>query len=97
MMILSLFENTEALGLVAGSLTTLAFLPQVLKTWRSRSASDLSLGMFLLFTTGVLLWLIYGIRLHARPIIAANALTLLLSTLILIMKFWFERPRPPRN
>jgi MtN3 and saliva related transmembrane protein len=96
-MILTFFANTEALGLVAGALTTLAFLPQVLKTWQSRSASDLSLGMFLLFSTGVLLWLIYGIRLNARPIIIANALTLVLSALILIMKFWFDRRPPPGN
>ena len=83
--------DNELLGLIAGTLTTLAFLPQVLKTWKSRSAKDISLGMFLLFSAGVALWLVYGIQLGAVPIIAANAVTLLLSLAILGMKFWFGR------
>lgn len=83
--------ETELLGLIAGTLTTLAFLPQVIKTWKSRSAQDISLGMFLLFSAGVALWLVYGIRLGALPIIAANAITLILSLSILGMKFWFGR------
>ena len=83
--------DTELLGLIAGTLTPLAFLPQVLKTWKSRSAKDISLGMFLLFSAGVALWLVYGIQLGAVPIIAANAVTLLLSLAILGMKFWFGR------
>ena len=81
--------DTELLGLIAGTLTTLAFLPQVIKTWKSRSAKDISLGMFLLFSAGVALWLVYGIQLGAVPIIAANGVTLLLSLAILGMKFWF--------
>ncbi len=83
--------ETELLGLIAGTLTTLAFLPQVIKTWKSRSAQDISVGMFLLFSAGVALWLFYGIRLGAVPIIAANAVTLILSLAILGMKFWFGR------
>lgn len=83
--------ETELLGLIAGTLTTLAFLPQVIKIWKSRSAHDISLGMFLLFSAGVALWLVYGIRLGAVPIIAANAVTLALSLAILGMKFWFGR------
>ena len=54
-------NTTQLLGLVAGSFTTIAFLPQVLKTWRSRSAKDLSLGMFSFFCLGVAMWLAYGI------------------------------------
>lgn len=83
--------ETELLGLIAGTLTTLAFLPQVIKTFKSRSAKDISLGMFILFSAGVALWLVYGIRLGAVPIIAANAVTLILSLAILAMKFWFGR------
>ena len=83
--------ETELLGLIAGTLTTLAFLPQVIKTWKSRSAQDISVGMFLLFSAGDALWLFYGIRLGAVPIIAANAVTLILSLAILGMKFWFGR------
>src|SRR5688572_13677456 len=56
-----IFMNAiQILGLVAGALTTAAFLPQVIKTWKSRSAKDLSLGMFSLFCLGVAMWLVYG-------------------------------------
>lgn len=91
-------SNNDLLGLIAGGFTTIAFLPQVLHTFRSRSAKDISLGMFLLFSTGVFLWLIYGLRLQATPIILANAITLILSLLILGMKFWFSRnPQKTRD
>ncbi len=73
-------------GSLAGALTTIAFIPQVVRTWKTRSAQDISLFMFLLFSCGVLLWLIYGILLHALPIILANGITLVLSTSILAMK-----------
>ncbi len=74
------------LGLLAGSLTTIAFLPQVFKTWKSRSAKDLSLGMFSIFTTGVLLWLAYGILIRDVPVIAANMVTLILASILLTWK-----------
>ncbi|GAB6047471.1 SemiSWEET transporter [Methyloparacoccus murrellii] len=86
-------ENTDLIGTIAGTLTTLSFVPQVLKTWRSRSAGDISTGMFLLFSLSVLLWLIYGIAIRAAPIVLANGITLILSTAIIGMKFWFERDR----
>ena len=73
-------------GSLAGGLTTIAFIPQVVRTWKTRSAQDISLFMFLLFSCGVLLWLVYGILLHALPIIVANGITLALSTSILAMK-----------
>ena len=79
------------LGLGAGTLTTVAFVPQVLKTWRSKSGNDISLGMFLLFSTGVLLWLIYGILIDALPVILANAVTLLLSLTVLVLKLRYQR------
>lgn len=78
------------LGLGAGGLTTVAFVPQVLKTWRTKSGNDISLGMFLLFSTGVLLWLIYGILIDALPVILANAVTLLLSLAILALKLRYR-------
>jgi MtN3 and saliva related transmembrane protein len=74
------------LGLVAGSLTTAAFLPQVLKTWKTRSAKDLSLGMFSLFCLGVALWLVYGIMVNDVPVIAANLITLMLASTLLFFK-----------
>lgn len=79
------------LGLGAGTLTTVAFVPQVLKTWRSKSGNDISLGMFLLFSTGVLLWLIYGILIDALPVILANAVTLVLSLTVLVLKLRYQR------
>ncbi len=79
-------EFTNWIGTLAGILTTIAFIPQVSKTWKTRSARDISLLMFLLFSCGVLLWLIYGIRLNAMPIIIANGITLALSASILVMK-----------
>lgn len=80
----------EMLGLVAGGCTTIAFLPQVLKTWKSRSAKDLSLGMFSFFCFGVLLWLIYGIMVNDIPVIAANGMTLMLASTLLFFKLRFK-------
>jgi MtN3 and saliva related transmembrane protein len=74
------------LGYVAGALTTLAFLPQALKTFRTKSTKDISLAMWLLLCAGVACWLVYGILLGAGPIIAANALTLLLAGIVLLLK-----------
>lgn len=78
------------LGLVAAGLTTIAFVPQVHKTWKSKSAKDLSLGMYLIFTTGVILWLIYGILKEDIPIIAANVVTLSLTLVLLYFKIFYR-------
>jgi MtN3 and saliva related transmembrane protein len=83
--------TNDLIGSVAGTLTTLSFLPQVLKTYRSRSAKDISLVMFLLFSLGVFLWLLYGLSIQSMPIIISNFITLVLSLSILVMKFWFGR------
>ena len=80
----------QVLGLVAGSLTTAAFFPQVLKTWKTRSAKDLSLGMFSLFCSGVALWLVYGFMVNDVPVIAANAITLMLASTLLFFKLRFR-------
>jgi MtN3 and saliva related transmembrane protein len=76
----------ELLGYCAAGLTTIAFVPQVLKTWRSQSAGDLSFPMMAAFTVGVLLWMIYGVALGSVPIIVANASTLLLNILLIGLK-----------
>ena len=78
------------LGLVAASLTTVAFIPQVHKTWKTKSAKDLSLGMYLIFTSGVILWLIYGILKEDIPIIAANVVTLSLTLVLLYFKIFYK-------
>ncbi len=80
------FVLVDLIGYLAGSLTTVAFLPQVIKTWRSRSAQDLSLAMLAIFTTGVFCWLLYGITLGRWPIIIPNIVTLVLTSAILFFK-----------
>ena len=74
------------LGFVAGVLTTAAFIPQVVKIWKTRSARDISLGMYTVFTSGVVLWLVYGLALGSMPIIVANVFTLVLALAVLVMK-----------
>ena len=80
----------QILGLLAGSLTTAAFVPQVVKTWKSRSAKDLSLGMFTFFCLGVAMWLAYGFAVRDIPVIAANLTTLLLASTLLFFKLKFK-------
>ncbi|NMM46121.1 SemiSWEET transporter [Rhodospirillaceae bacterium KN72] len=75
--------------MLAGILTTAAFIPQVLKCWRSRSTADISLIMFSTMTTGVFLWLVYGLFLNSPSLIVANSVTLILSGAILFMKVRF--------
>ena len=74
------------LGSFAGFCTTIAFLPQVLKVWKTRSARDVSLGMYAVFTIGVICWLAYGWLLMIWPIIIANIVTLVLVALVIAMK-----------
>ena len=90
--------HPDLLGGVAAVLTTIAFVPQVMKSWRSGSTRDVSLGMFVIFTTGLSLWLIYGFVIDSRPIIIANIVTLGLTGIIIALKlrdmFW-RTPRTP--
>ena len=78
----------DLVGYLAAALTTASFLPQAIMTVKTRDTSSLSLGMYSMFTMGVLLWLIYGIYLSNLAIIAANAVTFLLATLILSFKIY---------
>jgi MtN3 and saliva related transmembrane protein len=79
-------DFTNLLGFTAASLTTLAFLPQVIKIWRSRSTKDISLPMLITFIAGITLWLIYGLLVNAAPIYMANGITLILNLTILRFK-----------
>ena len=81
----------EDLGFVAAFCTTAAFVPQLVRVLRLRSARDISLPTFLLFSVGVFLWLLYGLYTGSRPVIASNAVTLVLSVSILILKLRFDR------
>lgn len=78
-------------GYVAGTLTTLAFLPQVLHVWKTKSARDLHIGTLVSFTVGVTLWLVYGIATHQMPVVVANAVTLALQCAILWLKVKYAR------
>jgi len=83
-------ESANTIGLLAGTLTTISFVPQVIKIWKTKHARDLSLGMFAIFSSGVLLWLWYGIAIGATPIIVANAVTLGLSLTILVFRIKYR-------
>ena len=74
------------IGLIAGTLTTIAFLPQVIKVFKTKHTKDLSFPTFLLLALGIVLWLIYGILIRQIPIILANTAALILIGLILVMK-----------
>jgi len=76
----------KLLGFAAATCTTLAFAPQFIKVWKTRSTEDISLGMFLAMMLGVALWLIYGLLSGDAPLVAANAITMLLAGGILVMK-----------
>ncbi len=86
--------SPDLIGTAAGILTTIAFIPQLVKTWRSRSADDVSLVMFLLFSTGVVLWIAYGILTKSVPIVVFNGITLGLSVTMIAFKIYFyHRPK----
>jgi MtN3 and saliva related transmembrane protein len=77
-------------GYIAGALTTLSFIPQVIKAWKMRETRDLSLAMLVLFALGVLLWTLYGLSLNSLPIIAANMVTFVLILVLLLLKFRYK-------
>jgi len=85
------FDN-EIVGLVAGSLTTVSFVPQALKVWRSRSVSDISLVMWVCMTSGIALWLLYGLLVGSLSITLANLITLGFAISILAAKLRFRQP-----
>ncbi len=78
--------SPDLVGYIAASLTTVSFVPQVVKTWKSKHAADVSLWMYCIFTAGIVMWLIYGVWTRAWPVAAANAVTLVLASAILAMK-----------
>lgn len=82
-------NTTDWVGTFAASLTTTAFIPQVWQVWRTRHTKDISLGMYAIFTSGVAMWLVYGILLASWPIIIANSITACLAGAVLLMKLHF--------
>lgn len=83
--------NSEIIGLVAGALSCTTFLPQVIKTWKSKSTKDVSLSMFLIASVGTTPWLVYGILIHSISIIYTNIIVLIFSLVMLWLIFRFRQ------
>jgi MtN3 and saliva related transmembrane protein len=85
----------ENIGMVAGMLTTLAFVPQAVSIWRAKRADGISTPMYSMFILGIALWLAYGLMIGSFPVILYNGITLALAVLILAMKLRFDKQAPP--
>ena len=81
----------EFFGYFAAILTTLAFIPQLIKTLKTKKADDVSLTTLIMFLTGVAAWIIYGIQISSKPILIANVITFLLNFLILVFKLIYSK------
>ncbi|MFD2563230.1 SemiSWEET family sugar transporter [Aquimarina rubra] len=86
-----MINSIEILGLIAATLTTAAFLPQVYKTWKTKSADSLSMTMLLAFVSGVLCWLVYGFLIKSLPIILCNFITAISGFLLLYFKIRYKK------
>jgi MtN3 and saliva related transmembrane protein len=83
-------DYITVLGLAAAALTTIAFFPQLVKTWKTKSTKDISLGMFSAFCVGVLLWFVYGISITDFPVTIANLLIFIQALIILMFKLKYK-------
>ena len=85
------FNYIDLFGFLAALLTTIAFLPQLYKTWKTKSADDVSLIMLILFIIGLICWIIYGININSIPILVANIVTFIFNFSILILKITYSK------
>ena len=85
------FNYIDLFGFLAALLTTIAFVPQLYKTWTTKSADDVSLIMLILFITGLFCWIIYGLKIHSITIIIANVVTFIFNFSILILKLSYNK------
>ncbi len=85
-----MIDKFEIVGLIAAVLTTSAYVPQVYKTWKTKSAGNISLTMYIAMFIGIILWLIYGIHLNSLAMIVANIVTAILTLIILIFKIRYK-------
>jgi MtN3 and saliva related transmembrane protein len=83
--------NIEILGLAAGTISSITFLPQVIKIWQTKSAKDLSMPMLLLLVLGVSMWLAYGIIIKNTPVIYTNSMVLFMTFIMLFFKFKYNK------
>ena len=81
----------DIVGYFAAILTTAAFLPQLIKTLKTKKADDVSLTTLIMFIMGVLSWIIYGYKISSKPILIANLVTIILNVSILISKVYFSK------
>ena len=87
---MSHFNYIDLFGFLAALLTTIAFLPQLYKTWKTKSADDVSLIMLIVFLTGLIFWIIYGFQINSVPILIANIITFIFNLSILILKLSYR-------
>ena len=85
------FNYIDLFGFLAALLTTIAFLPQLYKTWKTKSADDVSLIMLILFLIGLLCWIVYGLKINSIPILVANIITFIFNFSILILKITYSK------
>jgi MtN3 and saliva related transmembrane protein len=85
-----MMDTITIIGLIAAAFTTVALFPQLIKVWKTKSTKDISVGMFLLYCGGVLLWFIYGVYLKNTPIILANSLAFVQALVILMFKVKYK-------
>lgn len=83
-------DSVTALGLVAAVLTTGSFLPQALKTWKTKSTKDVSIVMYLLLCAGIILWTVYGFLIWSVPVILANVISFIFTFSILALKIKYK-------
>ncbi|WP_292370455.1 SemiSWEET family sugar transporter [Methanoregula sp. UBA64] len=83
-------DTITLVGFIAGTLTTAAYIPQVVRSWRLKETKDLSLSMLVLYAAGVSLWLVYGIWVNSLPVIAANGVSLVLILVLLGIKLKYH-------
>ena len=79
-------DYIAVIGLIAGTCTTISLLPQLIKTIRLKETKDISLSMYIILATGMLLWVMYGVLIESFPVIAANAISFILATIVLTLK-----------
>lgn len=83
-------DGITVLGLIAGTLTTVAFFPQFVQVLRTKSTHDISLPMYVIISTGIFLWLVYGFFINSLPVILANVVTLVIALAILVLKLRYK-------
>jgi MtN3 and saliva related transmembrane protein len=82
---------TQIIGLAAGVLTASSLIPQVVKTWKEKKAEDVSLLMLVILLTGIVLWIVYGIKREDLPIIATNSVSFLVNSIMIVLRIKFRK------